>query len=95
MTTSIPVELLTAAVELQHVLDAALERFAVEHAPLLRRACQVPEDLERLDMVVVCTFLGHTLEILRNAHGRSHAERVALAVLDRLDTAGARAGRPE
>lgn len=95
MTAPAPPDLLIAAVELATVLDQALQRFADEHGELVRRACEVPDSITELDMVVACTFLGHTIEIVRKAHGHQHAENVALAVLGQLEGASAKAGRPQ
>jgi hypothetical protein len=74
-----------AAIELSRKLDAALEVFAGEHGVLLRKAAAVPDSVEKLDMVVICTFLGHTLDRLSLRAGREHAEDVVRAVLDELD----------
>ena len=73
-----------AAQEMSKLLDRALERFAVEHGPILRKACGVPEHVEKLDMVVICAFLGHALDRLSIRTGRKHAEEVVSQVLDQI-----------
>lgn len=75
-----------AAIELEGQLNQALDDFASVHASLVRRACQVPDGTP-LDDAVVCTFLGHTLGLVRKLQGRASAERLALTVLERLETA--------
>jgi hypothetical protein len=73
-----------AALELARRLDETIARFAVEHASLLRNACDVPSHVAQLDGVVVCTFLGHTLHRLLKDRGRVATERLALTILEQL-----------
>jgi hypothetical protein len=70
------------AVELGKALDQVLLDFEAQHGQLLRRVCAVPDALASLREVVVCTFLGHTLEQLRRLRGRAKAERVVQILLD-------------
>lgn len=71
-----------AAQDLSKELEVTLDRFACEHGSLLRKACGVPEHVQKLDLVVICTFLGHTLDQLSLRTGRSHTEEVVSTVLD-------------
>ncbi len=76
-----------AAVELGKAMNVALREFIEREEPLIRRACQVPADMGNLNHVVVCAFLGHTLEQLRLSSSRAHAEHVVTTVLEQLDQA--------
>lgn len=73
-----------AAIELSQKLDQVLEAFAGEHGALLRKACGVPDHVQKLDLVVLCTFLGHTLDRLSARTGRAHTEDVVQATLDQI-----------
>ena len=75
---------LKAAIELGKKLDEALEAFAGEHGALIRQACAVPDHVQKLDLVVLCTFLGHTLDRLSARTGRDHAEATVQATLDQI-----------
>lgn len=76
-----------AAIDLGKRLDETLERFATEHGALLRKGCGVPESVQKLDLVVICTFLGHTLDRLSARTGRSHTEEVVRVVLEDVTAA--------
>ncbi len=73
-----------AALELSSLLDRALADFAGEHGLLLRKACGVPAEVRELDLVVICTFLGHTLDRLSLRTGRQHTEDVVETVLEEI-----------
>jgi hypothetical protein len=75
----------SAAKELGEAMNQALRSFMVEHEALIRRACQVPDSVTKLEHVVVCGFLGHTLEQLRLASNRTHVDQVVSLVLDQLE----------
>jgi hypothetical protein len=76
-----------SAIDLGNLLDETLERFARENEALLRKACAVPTSVQKLDVVVICTFLGHTLDRLSARTGRSHTEEVVSTVLDDVTAA--------
>jgi hypothetical protein len=73
-----------AAIELGKKLDQVLEAFAGEQGPLLRKACGVPDHVQKLDLVVICTFLGHTLDRLSARTGRPHTEDVVQSTLNAI-----------
>jgi hypothetical protein len=75
-----------AVLELSRELDQMVEAFAGEHGALLRRACGVPDSVDKLDLVVICTLLGHMLERLSARTGRSHTEIVVEYTLDQIET---------
>lgn len=74
-----------AAMQLGSEIDRALGEFGAEHDSLLRQACRVPADMEELSEVVVCTFLGHTLNRLASDKGREHVVQVVNTMLDQFD----------
>lgn len=76
-----------AAVRLGAELQGVLARFAVDHDALIREAAQVPAEVKSLNYVVVCSFLGHCLELLRTAQGTDAVETLVFTILERLEQA--------
>lgn len=74
-----------AAQDLGKELDRAVERFGVEHGALLRQACGVPEHVAKLDLVLLYTFLGHSLDRLSQRTNRKHTEDVIRKTLDQIE----------
>jgi len=80
----------TAAVELETLMRQALRDFARQHAELVRVACNLTPDVTDLEAVVACSFLGHTLERIRQERGRSAAEELVTTLLEGLQAAALR-----
>lgn len=73
--------------ELGTAIQESLQSFTTEHEQLVRRACTVPANVETLDLVVVCAFLGHTIERLLSSNSRQRIEGLVRITLDRLENA--------
>lgn len=75
-------ERVAAAFRLEAEIERLLGGFAVEHAALIRQACQLGDDVVDIAPVVVTTLYGHTLVALGKLHGRAHVERMTQVLLD-------------
>lgn len=83
--------LLAAGLQLEQELDRAIASLAQEHAELVRRACQVGDDVTDLGPVMATTLFGHLVTRMRKLHGRAQTERVAQVLLDQVEHAEQRA----
>jgi len=68
--------------DLQRELEAAIARFAVDHAALLRRACRVHDDTHDLLPVAESALLGHVLIATYRRNGRRQCDLLCKSVLD-------------
>lgn len=84
-----------AVLQLGKSLDRAIDEFAEEHEALLRAACELPDELERVRTPAVLSFLGHCLWRIYDTRGRAEAELAVKRTLDDLDRATARGGKDE
>lgn len=73
---------MAAALRLEEEIRRLLGGFALEHADLIRSACQVDASVTDLIPVVITTVYGHTLVELDKRHGRAHVERLTELLLE-------------